>query len=795
MIISSNGVVRETASCYNRDEPMNLFFNQVFAILTTPPGNLVYYLLMIIPIAGAMQGSIPLLRSGDHPIAKRSIVGLVILLVIQLIPFMLSPLIWLGIIDYQLIMPPIDRAFSLLSLIWISWLWIFPNPAPKADVGTVILSLLTFIVLGVSITYWIQNTSTSFFNNSFQDNIWQIFTLVIIGFALIILLIRRPTGFGFGLGTLLLAGAGHLVFLLIPQESSNFSGLVRLTQIAMYPILLSIPQRIPFSSVEKIEDKKDDQTFLERRRFSTDPKTFHSLLNLAAEANADQVGPGIIRGIGQSMLADLCFLVIIGDNKSLNISCGYDLIREEVLSGAMIEKDAIPLLSNAILRGKPIRLPANNNSADIQGLGQIIGLSNPGNVMSIPVEGPKRGSVIGAILLLSPYSNRVWNAEDQSYLSNVSGSIVPILERGHSVQLLTQERDTALSQVTELESKIQSLSQQLPSDEQQTNKDQQTIEKMSALSIALEESQKMIAQLQADNQSLQKSLDENEKTGTSDQIEQQFRMTLEDLAHLQNELGQANTRYLELAQKSKTTSIPDDQVEVLASISQELRQPMSSIVGYTDLLLGESVGILGALQRKFLERIKASTERIGRLTEDLIQITSIETGRIVMNPEIIDLNLIIDNAVAYTSTQLREKNITLRLDIPDSPPKIHIDREALQQILIHLLQNAGAATLIEGTVMLRVQFQQEDKKNFLLIQVVDSGGGIPSEDLPKVFARRYRAENVLIQGLGDTGVGLSIAKTLAEAQSGRIWVETSLGIGSTISVLLPIESIENEEED
>jgi signal transduction histidine kinase len=94
-----------------------------------------------------------------------------------------------------------------------------------------------------------------------------------------------------------------------------------------------------------------------------------------------------------------------------------------------------------------------------------------------------------------------------------------------------------------------------------------------------------------------------------------------------------------------------------------------------------------------------------------------------------------------------------------------------------------------------VKFQEETGRDYLMIQVVDSGGGIPAEDLPRVFSRRYRADNVLIQGLGDTGVGLSIARTLAEAQSGRIWVETTQGVGSTISALLPIESEPAEEED
>jgi len=174
------------------------------------------------------------------------------------------------------------------------------------------------------------------------------------------------------------------------------------------------------------------------------------------------------------------------------------------------------------------------------------------------------------------------------------------------------------------------------------------------------------------------------------------------------------------------------------------------------------------------------------LIDDLIQVTTLETGLNELKPEQVDLNTIIDNAMSYTSSQVREKNISLHLDLPKNMAPIHADREALQQILIHLLQNAGSASPMEGTVHLTVQTRTEDKKEYVLIQVTDTGGGISAEDLPRVFTRLYRADNVLIQGVGDTGVGLSIAKTLTEAQKGRIWVESQAGTGSTFSVLLPI---------
>jgi signal transduction histidine kinase len=264
------------------------------------------------------------------------------------------------------------------------------------------------------------------------------------------------------------------------------------------------------------------------------------------------------------------------------------------------------------------------------------------------------------------------------------------------------------------------------------------------------------------------------------------------MARMQNALADANERIVELEQRP-AAPITNEQLEVIASITQELRQPMSSIVGYTDLLLGESIGILGALQRKFIERIKASTERIGGLVNDLIQITNLEAGKLEFKAELIDLNLIIDNAMAYTGMQIREKNITLRLDIIEAALRIQTDQDALQQIFIHLLQNATASTLNEGTITLRIKLQNEANMDFISIQITDTGGGIAPEDIPRIFARRYRAEHSIIQGLGDTGVGLSIAKALVEAQGGRIWIETEAGIGSTFSVLLPVQ-LEMEKE-
>jgi signal transduction histidine kinase len=779
---------------------MTLFFNQIFTLLNTPPGNLIYHVVLVFTIAGTLQGAILLLRSSQFPQVRRTVIGLGILLCLQVIQFIISGLALQGLLDPKIVLPPLDRAVTLLSLVWIIWLWAFPEPVRLADFATLLLNLIVLILFGLTLVFWAQNPGKSFTASTFEI-IWQGFSLAVVLLGILGLVNRKPNGWGNGLAMLLLAFIGHLLSLIWPMDG-DFPGFVRLTQLALFPILLTILQRFPASFSRRKHvvktDNSTDERILERRRYNTDSKTLHTLLSLAAEVRADRIGLALTRSIAQAMLADLCFLVTLAEDESLSIACGYDLIREENLDGKAVDKDTIPLLADAIQHGRPLRLPASSTSSDLKAFGQILGLTNPGHLLSVPITSHERGP-LGGILILSPYSNRLWSDEDQAYLSHVSPLFIPILERvQHAIHLET-ERDKAYQDVqfaqeqsAEAKKKSEEAAIELEKVYEKVSQSQLQGENMAALLIMQEESQKTIEALRTQIEQMRPTGEVSALPGDSAQLEGELRQALGEIARMQNALAEANVLILELGQRPKSP-ITSEQVEVIASISQELRQPMSSIVGYTDLLLGESVGILGALQGKFIERIKASTERIGGLVDDLIQITNLETGKMEFKAESIDLNLIIDNAMAYTGTQIREKNITLRLDIPEAAPHVQTDRDALQQIFIHLLQNATAATQTEGIITLRVQLQSEANEHFISIQVTDTGGGISSDDIPRVFARRYRAEHSLIQGLGDTGVGLSIAKTLTEAQGGRIWVETEAGSGSTFSVLLPV-LLEAEEE-
>jgi signal transduction histidine kinase len=769
---------------------------QAFSILSNPPGSITFHLFLVATLAGALQASFVHWRASAFPQDRRILIGLVVLLIPQLTLFVISGLGLRGILNPAVFLPPLDRAMTLISLVWLVWLWAFPEPSRLADSATILLTLLIGAGMTLALATWGNQPAGLPYNVTMQETIWQLVSLLFVTFGAFFIFVRKPNGWNNGISVLMLAFLGHGLHLAFGRMEGNYPGVVRLAYMAIYPFLFTLPQRFPLPIVtQKPKTKKQEKPVGEKKRTSIDPKTFHALLDLAAQTNAEKVSHAISRGVAQAMLADLCFLMYLTENKKqLVVASGYDLIREENLEGTSLSKSSIPMLTNSIQRGRPLRLPASSTSADIKGLGELLGLSNPGHVMCVPIVTPEKDP-LGGILVLSPYSERAWRSEDQAYLKNISNALVPILRRSQRFTTLEQKQQEAERALTgantklkELQAQNKDLQKQISTLEKGPDKAPELEGQLNSLQAKHQDAQDQIKQLQAEIKTLNAETKKKSPEGKTDHGK--LRSALEEIAQLREDLKEAKKGAK--AVKKKDLQQPEDpaqeadQHEVIVSISQELRQPLSSVVGYTDLLLGESVGILGSLQRKFVERIKSSTARIGSLIDDLIQVTSLDAGPMELNLEPVDLNTIIDNAMSYTSSQIREKNISMHLDLPKKMQPIHADREALQQILIHLLQNAGAATPSEGTITLKVQTQSEKNQQYMLLQVTDTGGGIPPEDLQRVFTRLYRADNVLIQGVGDTGVGLSIAKTLTEAQHGRIWVESETGVGATFSVLLPV---------
>jgi signal transduction histidine kinase len=226
--------------------------------------------------------------------------------------------------------------------------------------------------------------------------------------------------------------------------------------------------------------------------------------------------------------------------------------------------------------------------------------------------------------------------------------------------------------------------------------------------------------------------------------------------------------------------------EFLASLAQDLRTPMTSILGYTELLMNESVGKLEGIQRRFLQRVQANIERMGGMLNDLIGITAIDSGKLILEMEPVNVANVIETALHKAQFRIEEKELKAHLEI-DSLPVVFADADSIQQVIDNLLANACKSSQPKSTIVIQARVQADkNHTSYLHVAVSDTGGGIAPEDRPRVFDRFYRAESALISGLGETGVGLAIVKALVEAHSGHVWSESEMGVGTTFHFTIPI---------
>jgi two-component system phosphate regulon sensor histidine kinase PhoR len=219
--------------------------------------------------------------------------------------------------------------------------------------------------------------------------------------------------------------------------------------------------------------------------------------------------------------------------------------------------------------------------------------------------------------------------------------------------------------------------------------------------------------------------------------------------------------------------------DFIANVSHELRTPLTSIKGFTETLL--DVDKIDADQaRQFLETISRNVDRMSRMVEDLLEISRLESQQFDEPPSALELTEFIHAAVRSFQEVGGKKSITIQTEVPDEVPQVLATERTLEQVLANLLENAVKYTPEGGHVTVRaVTLPQE-----VIVHIQDTGVGIPSVDLDRIFERFYRVEKGRSTDSGGTGLGLSIVKHSLQAIGGRVWAESVLNAGSTFSFAL-----------
>jgi two-component system phosphate regulon sensor histidine kinase PhoR len=219
--------------------------------------------------------------------------------------------------------------------------------------------------------------------------------------------------------------------------------------------------------------------------------------------------------------------------------------------------------------------------------------------------------------------------------------------------------------------------------------------------------------------------------------------------------------------------------DFVANVSHELKTPLTVVRGYAETLLGDEPA--PEVRRTFLASILANAARMQRLVDDLLDLSRIESGAWTPRPERVALKPLAEQVWSDVVRASNAADRAFTLAFAPDAGEVEADPQAVRQVLANILENAARYTPAGGSVTVRSRLRD----GAVVIEVADTGPGIPNEHLPRIFERFYRVDAARSRELGGTGLGLAIVKHLVEAHGGRVEAESRVGDGTTIRVSFP----------
>lgn len=250
---------------------------------------------------------------------------------------------------------------------------------------------------------------------------------------------------------------------------------------------------------------------------------------------------------------------------------------------------------------------------------------------------------------------------------------------------------------------------------------------------------------------------------------------IRDLSEAFNAMAERLQHSIEFIRRDR-----DRSRDFLADVSHELRTPIAALRTFHELLANEA-SMDETTRREFLEQSRQQIERLDWLATNLLELSKLESGLILLDLRPDDLRAVVENAIQQALPSAERKNISLVMNLPDEPVRQRHDPQRLGQVLNNLIGNAIKFTQPDG----RVEVSLEPTKEGAEVRVVDTGVGIDSQELPYVFDRFYRGASAHESRAAGSGLGLSIVRSIVEMHDGRIAISSTPGHGTQVSVALP----------
>jgi two-component system, OmpR family, sensor histidine kinase VicK len=231
--------------------------------------------------------------------------------------------------------------------------------------------------------------------------------------------------------------------------------------------------------------------------------------------------------------------------------------------------------------------------------------------------------------------------------------------------------------------------------------------------------------------------------------------------------------------------------DFISTASHEMRTPVAAIEGYLSLAMNDKIAKIDSNARNYMIKALDSTHHLGQLFQDLLTSSKAEDGRLQSNPVVVEMGEIVQEITEASRFKASERRLSLNFVVSSdkeiSGGKIvrpfyysFVDPTRMAEVLQNLIDNAIKYTP-EGSIQVRLTGDAQTVQ----IQIQDTGGGIPTEDIPHLFQKFYRVDSSATRTVGGTGLGLFICRKIVELYNGKIWVESQLGKGSTFFINLP----------
>lgn len=795
---------------------------QAIQLLSEAPGNIVYHLVTLFALQVVFALSWNQWQRDREDLFARRTVWAAAAIFLARIGLLIVGVIFQGNTATAVAaLAPIEQAVHTITIFFLIWSFI-PQSTRFPRLNHLLLGLAVAItgVMTVSFvqTWQSEAAAGEAYNGTQQATIWGIVQLIVLGLGLIQLVQQNRLRFTLPaviISILLLAHVAH--FWNYPEilpTTTDVPYWIRLGHFVVLPLWAALVYRTAMTPLLAAQSETQQIPSQLARSMNMATAVISTFEEETAVANAVDMA---VQLTGANFVGVAVSQEDSPERLQLKCNCAQvvQLTSQEPRNWFLNVADW-PSFRQVLAEKQAITLkPEGMGARQLRDWYQEMGVTPLGPMFIQPII--MQQETIGLLLLAGPEDRSNWNETEQELIEAVAGYVGQVVVNGrfltsaHNLPEMTVGEDRAVSgRIVALEEERAQLKSELDttiSRMQQAEMRAVAANKQARdLAATLAEMDQInrdeqTEALEAEIEALRESLIEAEEAmalAAASEGDLSTEWVMHTITRYSGQLEEAEDRIQALeALVAESEQGPID--EIVIALVQELRTPMTSIAGYTDILLAERMGILGGKQREFMQRVQSNTVRMGALLDQLVQLTTAAEPAPSQSVDAdTDVEDVVDTAVGTVLNQIREKNLRLELKVAEDLPLLPIKQNDLRQIVTSLLGNACQSSKNDSYVMLKVAAGsiqppdhrngngQSEQFNYLHLAVTDSGGGIRVDDRARVFDPHHDADSPLIAGLGDTGAALSVARVLAEANGGRLWVDSMMGVGSTFSAVFPI---------